>query len=66
MKTTAIATFPVSLGALRLPVRRWLRTLAERRRLASLDARMLQDIGLDDATAAAETERPFWELDRLR
>jgi uncharacterized protein YjiS (DUF1127 family) len=32
----------------------------ERRQLASLDGRMLADIGVDTATAQNEADKPFW------
>ena len=32
-----------------------------RARLAQLDARMLDDIGLDRSTAEAEANRPIWD-----
>jgi uncharacterized protein YjiS (DUF1127 family) len=31
-----------------------------RRMLAALDDRMLRDVGVDQATARREAERPFW------
>ncbi|HEX2115532.1 MAG TPA: DUF1127 domain-containing protein [Alphaproteobacteria bacterium] len=31
-----------------------------RRMLATLDDRMLRDVGIDQATAQREAERPFW------
>ncbi len=38
----------------------WQERAATRRRLASLDNRMLHDIGIDEATAATESAKPFW------
>ena len=40
----------------------------ERRALASLDDRLLSDIGVDRATASQESGREYWDLpdDRLR
>jgi uncharacterized protein YjiS (DUF1127 family) len=34
-----------------------------RRMLATLDARMLKDIGVSRAQARAEAERPLWDID---
>jgi uncharacterized protein YjiS (DUF1127 family) len=39
----------------------WQDRSAARRRLASLDSRMLSDIGIDRATADAESAKPFWQ-----
>lgn len=33
----------------------------QRRALARLDARLLADIGMDPAEAAAEASKPFWQ-----
>jgi uncharacterized protein YjiS (DUF1127 family) len=38
----------------------WHERLKSRRMLASLDDRMLRDVGLDQATAQREADRPFW------
>jgi uncharacterized protein YjiS (DUF1127 family) len=43
-------------------LRLWRRLRAQRRSLARLDARLLRDIGLDEAAAAKEAARPFWDL----
>ncbi|MFN3614738.1 MAG: DUF1127 domain-containing protein [Rubrimonas sp.] len=40
----------------------WRAVSSQRRALSKLDARLLRDIGLDPVTAAAEAERPFWDL----
>lgn len=45
-----------------LPVAGWLRVAAERRRLASLDAERLADLGITPAEARREASRPFWDL----
>jgi len=47
---------------LRFPLTEWIRISNERRRLAGLSERQLRDIGIDDATAAGEIARPFWDL----
>lgn len=39
----------------------WMRLYSERRVLAELDDRLLSDIGVDRADAAAEAKRPFWD-----
>jgi uncharacterized protein YjiS (DUF1127 family) len=39
----------------------WQDRSAARRRLASLDSRMLSDIGIDRATADAESAKLFWQ-----
>ncbi|MEM8791536.1 MAG: DUF1127 domain-containing protein [Pseudomonadota bacterium] len=38
--------------------------MSERRRLAQLSDRELEDIGLDRAAALREAGRPFWDLPR--
>ena len=49
-----------------LPVRRWMSVFAERRRLASLDADRLADIGVSEGAAASEAARPFWDVTSRR
>ena len=39
----------------------WQDRATERRRLARLDDRMLQDVGLDRASAQSETSKWFWQ-----
>jgi uncharacterized protein YjiS (DUF1127 family) len=39
----------------------WQDRSAARQRLASLDSRMLSDIGIDRAAADAESAKPFWQ-----
>lgn len=41
-------------------LRSWRRRYAERRQLASLDARTLRDIGITRADAQHEAAKPFW------
>jgi len=57
-----------TFGGLRLhlPLGRWIRVARERQLLANLSDRQLRDIGVDDATAAREAARPFWDLPRGR
>ena len=38
----------------------WIETARQRRHLAGLDDRMLQDIGLSHSDVARECSRPFW------
>lgn len=39
---------------------RWQRRHDERLRLAAMDDRLLSDVGISRAQAAAEAEKPFW------
>ena len=41
--------------------RAWMRLRAERRALARLDRRLLEDIGVTPMEAGAEAMRPFWD-----
>ncbi|WP_118135367.1 DUF1127 domain-containing protein [Oceanicella sp. SM1341] len=45
-------------------LRAWIDTAAQRRHLAELDDRMLEDIGVTRDTAKAEAARRFWDLPR--
>lgn len=38
----------------------WYQRWTTRRHLALLDARALEDIGIDTITAAREADKPFW------
>lgn len=40
----------------------WLEVARQRRQLASLDNRMLSDIGFSNADVERETDRPFWDI----
>ena len=40
----------------------WQRRADERQRLASLDTRLLRDMGISEAAAAREAALPFWRL----
>lgn len=40
----------------------WQRRANDRRRLASLDPRLLSDMGITEAEAAREAAIPFWRL----
>jgi uncharacterized protein YjiS (DUF1127 family) len=48
--------FLASLQSLRL----WYERSRQRRRLAQLDDRLLQDIGVDRVAAMKEVSKPFW------
>ncbi|MEM6973311.1 MAG: DUF1127 domain-containing protein [Pseudomonadota bacterium] len=45
---------------------KWLSIMNERRRLATLDERMLRDIGVAPEQVSAEVERPFWDVTSRR
>lgn len=40
----------------------WMEVARQRRHLASLDTRMLSDIGFTSADVEREIERPFWDI----
>jgi uncharacterized protein YjiS (DUF1127 family) len=40
----------------------WMEVARQRRHLASLDNRMLSDIGFSGADVEREIERPFWDI----
>ena len=64
-----LARGPRALGLrLALALLRWQETSSQRRRLLSLDDRMLKDIGITRAEALQEGTRPFWDtpVDRPR
>jgi uncharacterized protein YjiS (DUF1127 family) len=50
-----------SLPALAARLRGWMRLSAERRALARLDRRLLDDIGVTPMEAGSEAMRPFWD-----
>ncbi|MEM7496992.1 MAG: DUF1127 domain-containing protein [Pseudomonadota bacterium] len=49
-----------------LPLTRWLAVMRERRHLASLDPRLLKDIGIDAEAQKREAARPFWDVTSRR
>ena len=49
-----------ALGAALFLLIRWQDRLLERDRLAELEPRLLDDMGLDADDVAAELRRPFW------
>ena len=51
-------TAPIPAG-LRL-IAEWIERVRERQALATLDERMLRDIGVTRAEAVRECEKPFW------
>lgn len=64
----SLAARPLDAQSLRaLPRRiwrqlqRWWQLAEQRRLLATLDDRALQDIGISRAEAQRESERPFWD-----
>ncbi|MGR3496857.1 DUF1127 domain-containing protein [Citreimonas sp.] len=50
-------------GNFGLTVLRWIAVSRQRRDLAGLDARALNDIGITPGEAHREAARPFWDLD---
>ena len=52
------------LDAIVATLRVWRRRHAERRELATLDARMLRDVGLDPGTVYYEASQSFWRPSR--
>ncbi|MEL6265608.1 MAG: DUF1127 domain-containing protein [Pseudomonadota bacterium] len=44
----------------------WLKVIGERRRLAAMDDRMLEDIGISRLAAEAELARPAWDITSRR
>jgi uncharacterized protein YjiS (DUF1127 family) len=53
--------FRRAAGKLLAVLRRWQQLSYERRLLATLDSRMLRDIGVSRAEAERESARPFWD-----
>ena len=49
-----------------LPLAKWISLSSERRSLAGLNEQQLRDIGIDAATAATESSRPFWDVPQGR
>ena len=47
-------------------VRTWSERRSQRRALAELDERLLQDIGVTRSQARFEAAKPFWRVDRTR
>jgi uncharacterized protein YjiS (DUF1127 family) len=58
------ASWSLILGLIVATLREWRRRRAERRELASLDARMLRDVGLDPGTVYYEASQSFWRAPR--
>ncbi len=57
-----IASFAASLSGLLNVVILWLEVSRERRHLARLDDRLLNDIGLTRADIEPEIAKPFWRV----
>jgi uncharacterized protein YjiS (DUF1127 family) len=58
---TLLPPVSAALYALANIVRTWEERRITRQALKRLDAHMLQDIGLSDREAEAETAKPFWQ-----
>ncbi len=56
------ARAPLSPPAVWRRVALWRALARERRALATLDPRLLRDLGLDAGDAAREADRPFWDV----
>ena len=61
---TPRASWTLILGLIVATVRVWRRRSMERRELASLDERMIRDIGLDPAVVDYEVSQLFWRPSR--
>jgi uncharacterized protein YjiS (DUF1127 family) len=42
-------------------IRGWARRIKQRRALADLDDRLLEDVGITRSAAAVEANKPFWK-----
>jgi len=42
-------------------LQQWQRRFEERQKLASMDPRLREDIGLTEADVASEARKPFWQ-----
>ncbi|MEM8762116.1 MAG: hypothetical protein AAGE83_17600 [Pseudomonadota bacterium] len=62
--TKSLPSFAETIGA--LPLTRWIGVMRERRRLATLDPRLLEDIGVDAEAQGREAARPFWDVTNRR
>jgi len=58
------ASWRLILDVIVATLREWRRRRMERRELASLDARMLRDVGLDPGTVYYEASQSFWRPSR--
>ena len=61
---TPRASWSLILGLIVATLREWHRRRAERRELASLDERMIRDVGLDPGTVYYEASQSFWRTPR--
>ena len=62
MFTSILSAPSFSLPKASLPLGQWIRVSSERRALGNLNEQLLRDIGIDAATADAESSRPFWDM----
>ena len=60
-ETRTGGSFGKIAGELQRIVTSWLARASQRRQLARLDAIQLDDIGLTQAAAMAEANKPFWQ-----
>jgi uncharacterized protein YjiS (DUF1127 family) len=58
------ASWRLILGLIVATMREWHRRRMERRELASLDERMIRDIGLDPGAVYYEASQSFWRTPR--
>ena len=61
---TPRASWSLILGLIVATLREWHRRRVARRELASLDERMLRDVGLDPGTVYYEASQSFWRTPR--
>ena len=61
---TPRGSWSLIVGLIVATLREWHRRRAERRELASLDARIIRDIGLDPGTVYYEASQSFWRTPR--
>jgi len=61
---TPPASWSLILGLIVATLREWSRRRAERHELASLDERMIRDVGLDPGTVYYEASQSFWRTPR--
>lgn len=62
MFTSILSAPTFNLPKVSLPLGQWIRVSSERRALGKLSEQQLRDIGIDAATADAESSRQFWDM----